>query len=365
MQGSALLALLLLVASAAGDLEAGGVAQLDAEEAPKAVLSLEKTLGKYKDAAAGMSDTEAVAGRDLLLPGPTYGLPGYKESHDWVKGVDFFNPVVFDAAYYQAKYKVTEGGATQAKAAWFANMEKNTVGNCHQGNSAFSLDRYAAAYPDIVKSVGSNCGKMMKQYLETGLFEGKTAGNVLTKLSLNGKNEFLPAKGTRFRDGAIQPATDYTYTFWYRADAKDDFKTRSVLFYGKSDDPYPRSPAILQLPSTKGRANPRLSFVVSQTNDADFTCSPAKELPLNTWTFLTLAVSRSAMTVYYNGEKQCDKKNTAGYAIPASSGQRLYASDPYLAPATGKIRGLKYFAKQLLTPSELGVMMAQTRPPRD
>merc|ERR1712096_13234 len=53
--------------------------------------------------------------------GAPYGLPGYKESHDWITDVDYFMPVMFNWRFYAAKYKLKGKSEAEVKADWIAN----------------------------------------------------------------------------------------------------------------------------------------------------------------------------------------------------------------------------------------------------
>jgi len=81
--------------------------ETDNEWSPKAKVPGAQELISEK-AGPSPVETRFDDGSDInnptsLFPGPVYGLPGYKESHDWLKDLDWWSPLVFDWRYYKAR----------------------------------------------------------------------------------------------------------------------------------------------------------------------------------------------------------------------------------------------------------------------
>jgi hypothetical protein len=79
-------------------------------------------------------DGEATGNFKAFLnnPGPRYGLPGYKESHNWEQGVDIFSPVIFDPLFYAAKYGLTQNTTDQVKLDWSTKGLSGESPGCRQ-----------------------------------------------------------------------------------------------------------------------------------------------------------------------------------------------------------------------------------------
>merc|ERR1711903_318146 len=96
------------------------------------------------NANSGPDDTwgRATGTRTLNMPGPAYGNPGYKESHNWEKDSDLFAPVVFDWKFYQATYdtELADMSEAQVRQYWVetANADAMVYPDCHQASSPFS-----------------------------------------------------------------------------------------------------------------------------------------------------------------------------------------------------------------------------------
>merc|ERR1711964_380140 len=69
--------------------------------------------------------------------GPKYGLPGYKESHNWETDFDMMSPLVFDYRYYRALIHMdAETSAAMSeeglKTHFVGQVEKSEHPNCPQ-----------------------------------------------------------------------------------------------------------------------------------------------------------------------------------------------------------------------------------------
>merc|ERR1711964_526168 len=108
------------------------------------------------------------------FPGAPYGLPGYKESHDWVNDIDYFSPLIFSWQFYAAEYKLTGKTEAEVKTDWLNVGLKADAQypNCRQGNKMFSLNMYYRANPSIQGATGGLCKALLDNYLKTGLFAG-------------------------------------------------------------------------------------------------------------------------------------------------------------------------------------------------
>merc|ERR1712096_239581 len=102
------------------------------------------------------------------FPGAPYGLPGYKESHDWVNDVDIYNPLVFQWQFYAAMYGLKGKTEAEVRTDW-ANVALKADAKspgCRQGNKDFSIDRYFRANAGLQEGTGGLCRKLLTQYLK-------------------------------------------------------------------------------------------------------------------------------------------------------------------------------------------------------
>merc|ERR1711907_326464 len=172
-----------------------------------------------------------------LFPGPVYGLPGYKESHDWLKDVDWWSPLVFEWRYYKAR--CAEGcvklGTKDEKGDPLKDMDEGQVkkywlekgmDNGDVATPNFSCEYYVTSNEDLHETLLDEnkvpkCKKAVQQFLTDGLFDG------LSGTSFDGEHvsfgegktyqqitSFFAPKG--HQGGQIQWSKNYAWTFWYK-----------------------------------------------------------------------------------------------------------------------------------------------------
>jgi hypothetical protein len=140
---------------------------------------------ELENAASDFHQSEKEGGAAFpQFPGPRYGLPGYKESHNWEGGndVDLLSPLIFDWHAYKTIYKM-DSAATEAavKKDWMEKLAETKYPDCPQGREhdrppdGFSLKTYFDANNVGLKAkLGETpvCLEIAKEFLSTGLFEG-------------------------------------------------------------------------------------------------------------------------------------------------------------------------------------------------
>jgi len=193
-------------------------------------------------------------GPTSLFPGPTYGLPGYKESHDWLNDLDWWSPLVFEWRYYKARCAegCTEEDGTvgtalkdmsegQVKKYWFdTGMDLNDV-----ASSTFNCNFYVEQNEDLHEELLDEnkkvrCKKAVKHFLTQGVFDGLSGtsfdGKVFTdgpddKVFWKAKSQYCPGKGPSNcgTPGMITWDQNYAWTFWYMRLYENDGYDRKVL----------------------------------------------------------------------------------------------------------------------------------------
>jgi len=116
------------------------------------------------------------------FPGPRYGRPGYKESHNWESAgaTDQLSPLVFNWREYAAMqlsgpaYDVcfTNTGCQEAATKAYLNMSATAnAPNCLQSSFEFNANAYKAANSQDA-SIGNSCSGITAHYLSNGIYEG-------------------------------------------------------------------------------------------------------------------------------------------------------------------------------------------------
>lgn len=306
---------------------------------------------------AGQAGLTSRPNQMLNMPGPAYGNPGYKESHNWESDVDIYSPVIFNKQFYAAKYALADHNEAAIKADWKGTgLAADLVApNCRQATADFSLNVYADNNPTAVESSGGSCAKLLEQYMNQGLFDG-LSGATNQKVLYQGKSDFGVQKQELDTDMVgkdnITPSQQYTLSFWIKlndAMAVDS----NILHYGDAE--FKRSPAIY---AKAGTTN--LKFSVSQTNEQDFHCSLDGDgsieqgaLAKKTWYGISLVVDTNGAKVYVNGKERSACTNPDGTTVTPPEGTHFYTSDPWSEPARAEIQGLTYYPKYMMTESEV------------
>merc|ERR1711990_185509 len=153
------------------------------------------------------------------MAGAPYGLPGYKESHDWVNDVDIFSPLVFDWEFHGASLDTPVTTQIESKTAWetYVNDASILYPNCRNGNEKFDLNYYMAEK----QLTDQSCGEGLRNYLSTGIYDGY--GDYHPSIRYT-KTEGGPMAWGISYDPATQlyppntwiPSATFTVSFWVR-----------------------------------------------------------------------------------------------------------------------------------------------------
>jgi hypothetical protein len=206
----------------------------------------------------------------------------------------------------------------------------------------------------------------VRSYLAQGIFEGASGDTGLRARVTNRYDEPLTeypiTKGFKLDNSEfVNPAAEYTLTWWHQFTAAGGGSWRSVLHYGSSKHSYPKSPSVLQYPSTLDEPNTRLSFIVSHTDDPDFHCDPEPHLEVNSWTYITLAVSKNSISVFYNGEPVCTNTSSTKGTTLVSGGLDMYFGDPFHPAAYAKLAMVTYYKNEMMKAGMAKTIMALER----
>jgi len=184
-------------------------------------ISLAEAASADMDAGRGGTGRAAGVGN---FPGPRYGLPGYKASHNWEgsNDVDLLSPLMFDWKAYLLKYKVPDKTESGAKTDWLAKLKSLKYPNCRQGRyhshppGGFSLKLYYDAHKAGMKlGATPSCQSIAQSFLSQGIFEGKAWASA------------MPGEQTPLNDGkdvakTDLPASSWLLCKWRRGAAKQD-----------------------------------------------------------------------------------------------------------------------------------------------
>jgi len=320
------------------------------------------------NANAGPDDSwgTATGTRTLNMPGPAYGKPGYKESHNWEKDSDLFAPVVFDWKFYQAMYdtELADMSEAQVRQYWVetANADAMVYPDCNQASSQFSMNMYYRANPGLESTTGGVCKMIVEDYLNNGIYDGKpTALSAAEKtysdsLSADELAAYVSsakgkARAQKLRQGGsatewslnrqsgdlgqvIDAVNYYSYTFWFQME--NTVETRgNILLYGDN------SPKI----STAANHGKYLEVISAQTNTDQWGCNTPDtdefRFVEKEWTHIGVVAQDKKLAVYLNGKLAVECENDAGEMV-------IYKEKTLFAPADedyadGKIMGLKYW----------------------
>jgi len=285
----------VLVANAVED--EGGVMELAKEKTG------EKADAAFTYSGAGGDDTHFRASdgaqgpgyyRQIAnFPGPPHGLPGYKESHNWVEAFDFFSPLVFDYRWYRvfmtgstvdAMKMLTE---EDLKTDFLAKVKGKKQGECPQGSIWFDANSFFTLFETGVtefKMGDKGCASIFNYYLtqfvygnyqDTAIAAGATIvkfpeatasktgrfPTIATKIfnpsgsSSGGQSQselVVPVNQGNFVDGlnggdfrndnTFAPARHMALAFWMALGAQTEAPNAEMMGYGgRPDDQYFRT----------------------------------------------------------------------------------------------------------------------------
>eukprot|EP00656_Telonema_subtile_P042284 TRINITY_DN477_c0_g1_i1.p1 TRINITY_DN477_c0_g1~~TRINITY_DN477_c0_g1_i1.p1 ORF type:complete len:383 (-),score=100.03 TRINITY_DN477_c0_g1_i1:255-1403(-) len=323
---------------------------------------------------------------ESLFPGPTYGLPGYKESHNWVTDFDLFSPVVFDEKWYALEYGLAGKSEAEIKKDWSDHLsddQKNYPADCRQGNEQFSPQKFYRANPEIKENLETSsngkevCGSIVKEYIKSGMFDASSRYNLKLEnaaakedqAQINSEKISLPVfkvasfkKTTAWAIGkdflpfdqfAFNSVQQYTLSFWYQSWAGREPEC-NVLHHGNSISE--KAPMISQVAG----GSQTLKFVVSQSNDNNFGCTANRQLVEKEWTYIVLKVHERKIEAFYDGKSVCSRENSGGKVLLFPDRQ-LYVSSPFQPPADGVIQQLQYYPNWIVKDELLALDMEHQR----
>jgi len=280
----------------------GGVSELAQEkedpDVPYVPVDTDTSSLKYHGTGGGDTHPMAYKGgegpgyykRIANFPGPPHGLPGYKESHDWVEAFDIFSPLVFDYRWYRVMMKgqtidmmktLTE---EDLKTDFLQKVKAGKAGSCPQGSIWFDANAFFKIYlPKVTEFSMSdnNCELIFKYYLKNFIYgdykesaiptgatvavhetgsgnsrfptiatkifkpEGSVAASDDTELTIvvNQAN-YVPTVGPGGyrQDNMFAPARHMTLAFWMALGAQNEAPNAEMLAYGaRKEDNYFRT----------------------------------------------------------------------------------------------------------------------------
>jgi len=141
------------------------------------------------------------------FPGPKYGLPGYKESHNWEEDFDMMSPLVFDYRWYRAMMKKKPATAEQLseedlKTDFIDKAMANKSPDCPVGSIWFDANfffNYYETYSEALKMGGNECKIIFKYYLQEFLFDPPDhgGGSVVKHVTGSSDDDNFPTIGSK------------------------------------------------------------------------------------------------------------------------------------------------------------------------
>jgi hypothetical protein len=292
-------------------------------------------------------------------------------SYDWEDAYDIYSPLLFNWKFYAAKYELgnTSSCATCVTEAAVRADWKNHVENgekfpdCRQGQPLFSANQYFKNNPEINTNLEGSCSGALRSFVSQGVMEGASGSTGRIARTTESKTEVKIKKGAEIPAEFIDPSEQYTLAFWLNFEAAGGGDYRSILRYGDSEAPYPKSPAVLQHPSSLDEPNTRLSVIVSHTNNPDFGCDPEPHIPVRKWTYVAVAVGTNSVKVFYDGKEVCHEQSDTGSTLVPNN-MHMLVGDQFHSAAFAKIDKMTYYKSEVMNSGMLKAIM-QIDPPLD
>jgi len=191
------------------------------------------------------SENAGENGPTSLFPGPTYGLPGYKESHDWLKDLDWWSPLVFDWRYYKARCADGCNGGDALKDMGEGAIKKYWVDtgmdNDDIASPTFDCEYYVMQNDELHEELLDEekkvmCKKAVEHFLTSGVFDG-LGGSTFDGLVVTEGSDSKSAwkiSGNKCLNGCVEGQIkwdqNYAWTFWYKRTTDNfDAGNRKVL----------------------------------------------------------------------------------------------------------------------------------------
>merc|ERR1711990_666681 len=154
------------------------------------------------------------------MAGAPYGLPGYKESHDWVNDVDIFSPLVFDWEFHGASLDTPVTTEIESKTAWQTYLADSSIKfpNCVAGTPDFDVVDYMRNN----EYTSSSCGEGIEMYLSQGVYSGYKDTIYSASFTDYDNNERvgyaigLNTAKQLYPRNTFKPSKTFTWSFWYK-----------------------------------------------------------------------------------------------------------------------------------------------------
>jgi hypothetical protein len=154
------------------------------------------------------------------MAGAPYGLPGYKESHDWVNDVDIFSPLVFNWEYYGQGLATPVTTEIESKTAWQTYLADSSIKfpNCVAGTPDFDVVDYMRNN----EYTSSSCGEGIEMYLSQGVYSGYKDTIYSASFTDYDNNERvgyaigLNTAKQLYPRNTFKPSKTFTWSFWYK-----------------------------------------------------------------------------------------------------------------------------------------------------
>jgi len=300
-----------------------------------------------------------------LGPAQNYeGGPRKAASYDWEDAYDIYSPLLFNWKFYAAKYELGDTGGcatcvTEAtvRADWKTHVEAgDKYPDCRQAQPLFSANKYMENNPSIEQNLEGSCQGALRSFVSQGVMEGASGSTGKLGRNAAGLTEVKIKKGSEIPASFISAAEQYTLAFFLMFETAGGGEYRSIMRYGEPNAPYPKSPAILQHPSSLDEPNTRLSIVVSHTDNPDFSCDPDPQVPVGKWTYVAVTVDKNSIRVFYDGDEVCHEQSDTGTAL-VTPDLHMLVGDQFHSAAFAKIDKVTYYKSEVMNSGMLKAIM--------
>jgi len=279
-------------------------------------------------------------------------------SHDWEGAYDMYSPLLFNWKFYAAKYELGDVTEAQVRADWKAHVEAgDKYPDCRQGQPLFSANKYMENNPVIQTNIEESCGGALRSYITIGVTEGASGETGVMARDDKSATEVKIKRGLEIPSGFFDAAERYTLAFFLNFESAGGGDYRGIIRYGSPEEPYPKSPSVLQYPSTLDEPNTRLTVIVAHTDDPDFSCDPEPHVPVGKWTHVAIAVDTNSVKVYYDGEEVCHAQSDTGTTLVAPD-LHMLVGDNFHSAAFAKLDKVTFYKSEVMNGGMLKAVMA-------
>jgi len=310
------------------------------------------------------------------MAGAPYGLPGYKESHDWVGEIDVFMPAVFNWRFYAASEGLTDQSEIEVKTHWRDTGLARSYPNCPKGIAMFNLNRYSELNSVVATdaNINGNCMKLLNNYLTTGIYEGLSGAAGFT-VTAEGQTTFGVSSESRLlAPDKMAPATNqYTMTFWVQLNGRPS-QDATLIQLTETQHPIPFAMYV-----AAGTEHLKLQVATGETgtSSTSLKCETDTDLVWETWYHIAVVQTELRVDMYVDGVlNSCAGGATADTNVQemplaeANAGYRttiagpeakIYVGTPGTEVASGNVRLLRFYPNTALTTTEMEVQMELER----